>query len=367
MQKLRKLTKWPETLRYNGISMQDYKPSDSGTVISDDVNEMEGFIMIKWGVIGTGLVVDMFCSDFPDVEGAKLHSIYGRRHEKANEVASKFGFSHVFSDLDEFLSQSDLDVVYIGTPHTTHADFAIRAMKAGKHVLCEKPFAVNEEEVKTILKTSKETGRFVMEALWTLYLPSIIKALEWIEAGDIGDVRLITADFGDALSTDPKSRIHNPDLAGGALLDVGIYPVLLSNAVNKAMPDCIKAHTIFTKTGVDDTTTMSMNYGDDTTASLSASVSVRTKWSAVIYGTKGHIEIPEFYRAKEAILVADECEEFYMDRSAGLGYQHEAQAVTDLIASGATESPIVTHEFSLNLIRTLDRIRKEIGLIYPFE
>lgn len=181
--------------------------------------------MIHWGVIGTGLIIDMFCTDFKHVEDANLHSVYGRNFERTAEVADKFRFDHTFNDLDEFfLSQPELDIVYIGTPHNTHAEFAIRAMKAGKHVLCEKPFAVNENEVKAILKAAKETDRFVMEALWTLYLPAIRKkTLEWIKEGVIGDIRLITADFGDELNTDPKGRIHNPELAGGALLDVGIY------------------------------------------------------------------------------------------------------------------------------------------------
>lgn len=323
--------------------------------------------MIQWGVIGTGLIIDMFCSDFKDVEDANLHSVYGRSPDKVAQVAEKFGFDHSFSELDEFLNQADLDVVYIGTPHNTHAEFAIKAMKAGKHVLCEKPFAVNEEEVKAILKTAEETDRFVMEALWTLYLPAIRKTLEWIKEGVIGDIRLITADFGDELDTDPGSRIHNPDLAGGALLDVGIYPVLLSNAVTGLVPYCIKANALFTETGVDETTTISLKYGDKTTATLGASVAVRTRWNAVIYGTKGHIEIPEFFRAKEAILVTHDFEEFYMDRSDGLGYQHEAQAVTNLIQIGAKESSVVPHDFSLELIRTLDSIREEIGLRYPFE
>ncbi|GKT21091.1 Gfo/Idh/MocA family oxidoreductase, partial [Aduncisulcus paluster] len=230
-------------------------------------------------------------------------------------------------------------------------------MKAGKHVLCEKPFAVNEKEVQSILDTAKKTGCFVMEALWTLYLPAVRKALDWVQSGAIGDVRLITADFGDELSTDPKGRIHNPELAGGALLDVGIYPVLLSNAVTGLVPYCINANALFTKTGVDETTTMSLKYGEDTTASLGASVAVKTKWNAVIYGNKGHIEIPEFFRAKEALLMAHDCEEFYMDTSEGLGYQHEAQAVTNLVAKGEKESRIVSHDFSLDLIRTLDRIR----------
>lgn len=323
--------------------------------------------MIQWGVIGTGMIVDMFCTDFNDVENGNLHSVYGRSPDKAALVAEKFGFDRSFSDLAEFLSQPELDVVYICTPHNTHADFAIQAMKAGKHVLCEKPFAVNESEVKAILKVAEETDRFVMEALWTLYLPAVKKTLEWIKAGAIGDVRLITADFGDELATDPSGRIHNPHLAGGALLDVGIYPVLLSNAITGLVPYCIKASALYSETGVDETTTMSLKYGEKTTAALGASVAVRTKWNAVIYGTKGHIEIPEFFRAKEAILVTHDYEEFYMDRSEGLGYQHEAQAVTNLIAIGAKESTVVTHDFSLDLIKTLDRIREEIGLRYPFE
>lgn len=323
--------------------------------------------MIHWGVIGTGMIVDMFCSDFSAVEGANLHSIYGRRLEEAQRVADKFDFDHVFSDFDAFLNQAELDVVYIGTPHNTHAEFAIKAMQAGKHVLCEKPFAVNEKEVKAIIDTAKETDRFVMEALWTLYLPAVRKALEWIDNDAIGEVRLITADFGDVLSKDPNSRIRNPQLAGGALLDVGIYPVLLSNAVTKSVPYCVSANALMTDTGVDETTTMSFKYGENTTASLGASVAVKTKWNAVIYGTKGHIEIPEFFRAKEAILNTYTNEEYFLDKSEGLGYQHEAQAVTKLVASGATESKLVPHSFSLDLVRTLDKVREEIGLRYPFE
>lgn len=323
--------------------------------------------MIQWGVIGTGMIIDMFCTDFKDVEGANLHSVYGRRPDQAAKVAEKFGFDHSFSDFEAFIKQPALDVIYIGTPHNTHAEFAIQAMRAGKHVLCEKPFAVNEKEVQSIIDVAKETDRFIMEALWTLYLPAVRKALEWIKADAIGEVRLITADFGDALSKDPKSRIRNPELAGGALLDVGIYPVLLSNAVTGSVPYCIKANALMTDTGVDETTTMSFQYGEATTSSLGASVAVRTKWNAVIYGTKGYIEIPEFFRAKEAILMAHDYEEFYMDKSEGLGYQHEAQAVTNLVAIGAKESKVVPHAFSLDLVRTLDRVREEIGLRYPFE
>ena len=323
--------------------------------------------MIHWGVIGTGMIVDMFCSDFGEVEGANLHSIYGRRMDQAEKVSEKFGFDHCFNDFDEFLAQAELDVVYIGTPHNTHVEFAIKAMEAGKHVLCEKPFAVNEKEVQAIIDTAHRSKRFVMEALWTLYLPAVQKALEWVASGLIGQVRLITADFGDVLSKDPKSRIRNPELAGGALLDVGIYPVLLSNAVTESIPYCIGANALMTDTGVDETTTMSFKYNDQTTASLGASLAVRTKWHAVIYGTKGHIEIPEFFRAKEAILKAQSKEECFLDKSQGLGYQHEAQAVTNLVAMGVTESEVVPHSFSLNLVRTLDRVREQIGLRYPFE
>jgi len=323
--------------------------------------------MIQWGVIGTGMIVDMFCTDFVEVEGANLHSVYGRRQERADDIARQYGFDHSFDDMDAFLAQDDLDVVYIGTPHNTHAEFAIKAMLAGKHVLCEKPFAVNEKEVQSILQTASKTNRFVMEALWTLYLPAVRKALEWVKADLIGDIRLITADFGDTLSKDPKSRIRNPDLAGGALLDVGIYPVLLSNAVMGTVPYCIKANALMTDTGVDETTTMSFVYENDTTSTLAASVAVRTKWNAVIYGTKGSIEIPQFFRAKEAHLKTLNQEEHFIDTCPGLGYQHEAQAVTNLVAIGALESKVVPHSFSLDLVRTLDQIRQEIGLRYPFE
>ncbi len=322
--------------------------------------------MMNWGIIGTGMIVDMFCTDFEHVKGGVLHSIYGRTSARTMDVAYKFGIGKRFSDMDAFLNQPELDIVYIGTPHTTHCELAIKAMQAGKHVLCEKPFAVNEEEAKRMHQVAKDKGVFLMEALWTLYQPAIRKVMQWLEAGLIGDVKLIEADFGDCLSQDPKSRIQNPDLAGGALLDVGIYPVLLANAVMKTKPKQVKATCQFTKTGVDETTSMTLEY-PGALASLSASVALRTKWCATIYGTKGYIEIPEFFRAKEAVLMSEDCEEYYMDRSPGLGYQHEAQAVTDLVGAGKLESPIVSRQFTQSLIQTLDAVRRDIKLKYPFE
>lgn len=322
--------------------------------------------MMNWGIIGTGMIVDMFCTDFNQVEGAVLHSIYGRRTSRTMEVAYKFNIGKRFSDMDAFLSQPDLDIVYIGTPHTTHCEFAIKAMQAGKHVLCEKPFAVNEEEAKKMHQVAQDKGVFLMEALWTLYQPAIRKAMQWIETGAIGSIKLIEADFGDVLSQEPTSRIQNPDLAGGALLDVGIYPVLLANAVMQSKPSHVKATCHFTKTGVDETTSMTFEY-PGAVASLSASVALRTKWCATIYGTKGYIEIPEFFRAKEAVLMSESSEAYFMDRSPGLGYQHEAQAVTDLVREGQMESPIVSKQFTQSLIQTLDAVRNDMGLKYPFE
>ncbi len=322
--------------------------------------------MVNWGILGTGNIADMFCTDFQNVRGARLHSVFGRRAPRSHEFAHKFGIPDHFSDLEAFLSQPDLDVVYIATPHTTHCDFAIKAMRAGKHVLCEKPFAVNEEEAQEMFRVASEENVFIMEALWTLYLPAIQKVLQWVAAGAIGEIKLIEADFGDALSKDPLGRIQNPHLAGGAVLDVGIYPLLLSNAAAGMSPEQIKASAVFTGTGVDETTSMTLKY-KGAVASLCASVALKTKWYATLYGTEGYIEIPEFFRAKEAILMSETYEEYYMDKSPGLGYQHEAQNVTDLVEAGLKESQIVSRAFTLELVKTLDRVRREIGLKYPFE
>lgn len=206
-----------------------------------------------------------------------------------------------------------------------------------------------------------------MEALWTLFLPSINMALNWIEAGEIGEIKAIEANFGFVGNNDPSGRLLNPALGGGALLDVGIYPVLISNRLMKGVPTKIMAHAKMTDTNVDGTTSMILTYGNGVMATLNASIETQMVNALRVYGERGYVELPSFWMADEAYChLTDKTLTFKADtaKSQQQGYHHEARALCEDLISQKTQSEVVPHRFTLNLMETLDRIRKEIGLVY---
>ncbi len=324
--------------------------------------------MLNWGIYGAGIIAGKFATDFTKVKGAKIMAAYARNEAKAKLFCETHVIERAYHLEEDFFGDPDIDVVYVSTPHALHAEVVKKALKAGKHVLCEKPFALNQKQAIEVFKLAEEKQLFVMEALWTLFLPTILNVFSWVDEGRKGEIKAIEANFGFVGNSDPEWRLMNPKLGGGALLDVGIYPVLMANALNRSVPESIKAHGHFTQTGVDATTFISCQYPNGTMASLNASIEVDLVNTLIIYGTEGRIEVPLFWMADCATLIIGETvERFEANIFEKQGYQYEAQAVCEAIENGTTAHQLVSHEFTMELLETLDRIRREIGLVYDVD
>jgi dihydrodiol dehydrogenase / D-xylose 1-dehydrogenase (NADP) len=320
---------------------------------------------MKWGLYATGGIAEAFANDIRKLHGEIIVAAYARNEQKGRMFCEKHNIERFYHDEEAFFSDPDIEVVYVSTPHTLHAEVSIKALKAGKHVLCEKPFAMNAKEANRVFAVAHEQKRFVMEALWTLFLPTIQKVFEWLDSDRIGEIKVIQANFGFEGSKDPLGRHLNPDLGGGALLDVGIYPVLIANFLAKSTPESISAQVKFTETGVDGSTFISAKYPNGILALLGASIEVNLINDLVIYGEKGRIVVPLFWMANEATCYyEDQVETFISDETQIRGYHYETQAVSNAIHGGLLQHELVSHQFTIDLMETLDRIRSEIGLVY---
>lgn len=325
-------------------------------------------VMIKWGIIGPGTIANAFANEVCNTENGKLAAVYGRNREKADKFAGEYNLEKSYSDIDAFLNDDDIDAVYIATPHSHHMEYCEKCINAGKHVLCEKPFSYNTESSRRILDLAKEKKIFIMEALWTIFLPAIKKAKSWVESGEIGRVKLITADFGFKGDGNPHSRLYNPELAGGALLDVGIYTILISNFIMNDTADKVTSNAVMTGSGVDETSVMNLQYKDGAVASLTCGIGSDTGQNAVIYGEKGRIVIPYFSKAKAAYLYKEDgSEEKFEDEYEGKGYKYEIAEANECIEKNILESKEASHKITLEIAQIMDEVRNQIELVYPFE
>lgn len=323
--------------------------------------------MIKWGIIAPGGIANAFAKEVIKTKDGILSAVYGRNEDKTKEFAKSHNIENYYTNIDQFLSDDNIDAVYIATPHSYHMDYAKKCVLAKKHILCEKPFSYNYKTGKEIIDIAKENKVFIMEALWTLFLPAVNKAKEWIEEGKIGKVKLITASFGIKSEFNAKHRLYNPDLAGGALLDLGIYPILFSNYISNSYPIEIKSNAEFTKTNVDESNIINLKYKDGILASLNCSLTAKLNNEAVIYGENGKIVIPRFWASKEAYLYTEDNTEKYIDEYEEAGYKYEIEEANNCIKNNILESNVASHNNTLELAKIMDEVRNQIGLVYPFE
>jgi predicted dehydrogenase len=332
---------------------------------------------IGWGIIGPGAIVKRFMNDLPNCEGIKFVAVASRSIQKAKEFADEYGFERYYGSYEELLNDKDVDVVYVATPHPFHKDQAIMCMNAGKSVLCEKPVAVNKDEIVEMVECARRNNVFFMEAMWTRHFPVNRQVKELIDSGKLGKVTLIKADFGfgrwiNGAIANKESRIFNMDLAGGALLVVGVYTVSYATWMKGQQPVEIKAMATKVETGADGMSTCLFKYQDGAMAMLESSVMQTTKQDAIIYLEKGYIEIKDFWHPTNAVVKFNDgsndliIEDNY-DRNGGTGFDYEAQHVIDCMNEGLKESPYMTWQDSINVMETLDTIREQIDLVYPFE
>ena len=322
---------------------------------------------IRWAILGAGRIAHFFAKDFKEVKNAELVAVAARDLSRAKEFAGLYNIPHTFS-YEELYTSDKIDAVYIATPHNFHYEQSLACLQNGKAVLCEKPITINDKEFKQLAALSKQKQVFLMEAMWTYFLSAIQKAKEWIAEGKIGTIKLIQADFCYRMEYDPLGRLLNPFLAGGALLDLGVYPIAFTSYFMNRPTESIRASGIIGSTKVDESTGMVLQYGD-ASAFLFTSILTTTLNKGFIFGEKGHIEIPDFYKARTAYLYDAEKKLIgsFEDGRTTAGYDYETQEATDRILQGMIESEVVPHSRSNELQEIMTEVRRQIGLKYPFE
>jgi dihydrodiol dehydrogenase / D-xylose 1-dehydrogenase (NADP) len=324
--------------------------------------------IIRWGILGPGRISDTFARELSFAPDARIVAVGSRSLERAEAFADHYQAQRAYGSYEELALDPDVDIIYIGTPHPMHKENALACLRAGKAVLCEKAFTMNADELKELIDAAKENKVFMMEAMWTRFLPTIAKVREWVGSGVIGEIGMVDLRFGNRSLWDPSSRLFDPALGGGTLLDVGIYCISFASMVLGRQPSTIHSLVNIGTTGVDEVFTALFGYEHGPMASIMAAHRLKSKNEAVILGSKGEIRVPDFWKAKSAILtVHGESEENYVDTMEPRGYAYEALEAMQCVRDGKLESAIMPLSESLAIMETMDRLRADWGLRYPSE
>lgn len=321
---------------------------------------------LRWGIAATGGIASKMAAALQTLDDAEIVAVGSRSDESARIFAAKFGIPRAHGSYDELFGDPNVDIVYIASPHSHHRDMAIAALDAGKHVLCEKAFALNTPEAAEMVEAARRNDRFLMEAMWTWFIPGNVELKRRIAAGAIGDVLTVDADFGlNIPATDGRHR--RADLAGGALLDLGIYPVTFACHVLDEYPDDVKAIGRLTDEGVDATLAGVASFPGGALSTFQTSLNGVSGLTARIVGTEGRIEVeaPFWFTSAFTVFSAGGTSERVEIPNNGLA--HEAAHAMERIAAGHLESDVVTLEHSMQTMRLLDQIRAQVGVVYPSE
>lgn len=323
---------------------------------------------IRWGILACGRIARKFAADLKLVEGSELVAIASRDILKAKEFAEEFPAKYVLGSYKELVQLADVDVIYVASPHSHHYEHTLLCLNHGKAVLCEKAFAINSKQASEMIELSKSKEVFLMEALWTRFLPHYMSVRKMVEDGKLGTIKGIMANFGFKPNLPIPQRLFDPSLGGGALLDIGIYPVFLAQSL-LGVPDAISATMDKSATGVDEQCAIVFKYNSGATATLFSTLASNLETDADIFGTDGRIRLTSrFYEPSATVQYypghVDSRTLIPIDRGPGFGYQHEAKHVAECLRLGLTESPIWSLQETLRLMQTLDHIRIEMGLKY---
>ncbi|MBD0831685.1 Gfo/Idh/MocA family protein [Aestuariibaculum sediminum] len=319
---------------------------------------------IRWGIIGLGNIANKFATDLATISNAELYAVASRNQEKANTFAKKHNAKQAYANYEALANDSNIDAVYIATPHTFHKENTILCLQKGIAVLCEKPFAMNSNEVEEMIATAKANKTLLMEALWTYFLPHYQYVLNLLQQKTYGDIKTLHADFGFLRPFDTNSRLFNKSLGGGSLLDIGIYPIFASLST-LGIPDIKEAKATFFENGADASCDMVFSYPKNVKAYLKSSLLEDLPTQAIFKCEKATIKInTQFHAPSTVSIITNESEEIIDFNYNTIGYNFETIHFNNLLLEGKTESDIMTFEFSKNLISTLDEVSHLIGLNY---
>jgi predicted dehydrogenase len=321
----------------------------------------------KWGILGTGGIARAFARDLAFLDGHQVAAVGSRSASSAANFVSEFPGAEPFASYEDLVA-ADVDAIYVATPHTFHAENSLLALNAGKPVLCEKPFTINATEARAVIERARELNLPLLEAIWTRFLPHIQKMREIIGSGVLGDIHTVIADHGQYLPEEIAPRLWWPELGGGALLDLGIYPITLAHLVLGA-PKSFVASATLTNQGVDSQISMIFDYANGAQAMLNATMLNRTAISGVISGSKARLEMDGFFFAPTTmrLITRDGDVKEYPNTYKGLGLREEAVEFARMVRSNEIESPLAPHAMSLEIMQLMDAIRAKIGVSYPSE
>ena len=325
--------------------------------------------MTHWGIIGTGGIASAFAGDLQLLPDNDLVAVGSRTQVTADAYGDRFNVPRRYSTYEGLVSDSGVDVVYVATPHPEHHAAALMALRAGKPVLCEKPFTLNALQAGELISTARHNGLFLMEAMWARFLPHMVRVRELISAGVLGEIRTVVADHGQRFGFDAAHRLFAPVLGGGALLDLGIYPVSFASAV-LGTPHRVTAVSDPASTGVDAQTSILLQYPGGAHAVVTTTLEAQGSNRASIIGTEARIEIEAIWYTPTSfslVLPGAGVPQRFESPRIGHGLRFEAAEVARCLQEGLTESPIMPLDETLSIMTTMDEVRAQIGLRYPSE
>ncbi|MFH8465927.1 Gfo/Idh/MocA family protein [Streptomyces sp. NPDC017991] len=326
---------------------------------------------VRWGVLATGGIAAAFTADLIDLPDAEVVAVASRTEESAKGFAERFGIPRAYGDWESLAADEDVDVVYVATPHSAHRAAAGLCLEGGRNVLCEKAFTLNAREAEELVGLAKQHGSFLMEAMWMYCNPLVRQLKALVDDGAIGEVRTVQADFGLSGPFPPTHRLRDPAQGGGALLDLGVYPVSFAHLL-LGEPSGVTARAVLSEESVDLQTGMLLSYDSGALAALHCSLTGGTSTSASVTGSEGRIDIPYgFFHSDRFVLHRDgrDPQEYTANAADGTraSLKHEATEVMRCLRAGETESPLVPLDGTLAVMRTLDAVRADIGVTYPGE
>ncbi len=322
----------------------------------------------NWGIIGPGRIAHKFAESIRQLKGSNLYAIASRSSKDMNGLKREFHAEKAYETYEDLLADPAIQAIYIATPHRFHFENAKLCLSNGKPVLIEKPITVNRAEMQKLVDLSIKNKLFMMEAMWTRFLPVFGQIREWIEEGVIGESRLAISSFGFHARRDPEDRWLNPQLAGGAVLDLSVYNVAATQMVFNNIPENITAEAKIGPTGVDELVIAGLDYGNGQSARFMCTFLANPFAALQIWGTKGNIITSSPFNSAEKVSLFNESGETIFEQKHKInGFEYQIEEVQRCIEAGLIESPLMSHKDSLDDLYIMDEIRRQIGLRYPFE
>jgi predicted dehydrogenase len=323
---------------------------------------------IRWGILATGNIANHMAGALRETPEAEIVAVASRAQETAEAFGEKWEIPRRYATYAALAEDPDVDVIYIATPHSQHYQNMLLCLHAGKHVLCEKAFTLNAGQASECIALARRKNLFLMEAMWMRFFPAMVQVRKWLHQGVLGEIRLVQADFFLHRPFDPQHRHYNPELGGGSLLDLGIYPLSLATMV-LGFPQKIHSHAHLSPTGVDELAAIVMTYENGAAALLASGLRVYKPREAFILGTKGYIKVHDTFFMPDRLTLELDGERPLARHcpSTGSGYIHEVEEVHACLRAGKTESSIMPLAETLKMMELMDGLRAEWGVRYPGE